>query len=259
MTRRSLFLTTLVLACTTTVDVGDNDNRSNELSKCDGPGCDARASGGRDASVGSCPLTGPAEVVMPLSVDQAQCAGLTEPSCRGCHQVLKQGCWELRPLNVPPPPPGIPPPPAACGLPGKADAGCALSGPAQSVTPVSLDQARCIGIDRAVCAGCHQPVQSGCFELKPRLVPAPPAGHEQVTIPAGCQASQPTDAGCPLSGDARVVVPLSESKAQCAGLAAAACAGCHQPVAAGCFELRPRNVPPPPPGSTAPLPSNCGI
>lgn len=60
--------------------------------------------GAVDASVPSDPClpTGPAEVVIPLTVEQGQCVFSNQPQCVGCHTI--SGCYELRPRFAPPPP-----------------------------------------------------------------------------------------------------------------------------------------------------------
>jgi hypothetical protein len=51
----------------------------------------------------------------PVDPALADCLGLTDPVCAGCHHRV--GVWYLRPAGVPPPPPGMPPPPwEECGL-----------------------------------------------------------------------------------------------------------------------------------------------
>jgi hypothetical protein len=61
-----------------------------------------------DASVAvePCVPTGPPEVVIPLTEQQAQCVFRGESQCVGCHSL--SGCVQLRPRYTPPPPNNVP-------------------------------------------------------------------------------------------------------------------------------------------------------
>lgn len=52
----------------------------------------------------------------PVTQDQAECLGLTQPACASCHQI--GGKFFLEPVGGPPPPPDIPvtPSPMDCGV-----------------------------------------------------------------------------------------------------------------------------------------------
>jgi len=47
----------------------------------------------------------PPEEWVPLTIEQADCLGLTAPACAGCHS--RDGTFYLRPFYGPPPPPGV--------------------------------------------------------------------------------------------------------------------------------------------------------
>jgi hypothetical protein len=77
------------------------------------PDAGAPDAGGPDA--GEFDAGAPIDEWGPLSPDLADCLGLTEPACAGCH--LRAGVWYLRPRGVPPPPPDTPVPPwEECGV-----------------------------------------------------------------------------------------------------------------------------------------------
>ncbi len=170
----------VVQSCALPVDVGSN--RSEQIVQ----------------GTGQCQLSGPKEQVIPLTLKQAECAGLTARLCSACHQPKAKDCFELypNPLDVPLHPEGITTlNPASCGIDSsRRDAGvaCRLTGPASEVIPLSFSQAECAGLTSNLCAACHRPTGETCWELRPRGVPPPPPSLPPV--PASC--------GIPGFGDA---------------------------------------------------------
>jgi hypothetical protein len=81
----------------------------------------------RDAGVDAgmpCQYTGTPSEVIPLTLSQAECVGLTSRiHCKACHQPSSESCWELRPRGGNPPPTNHFEPTAGCGIPGFGDAG----------------------------------------------------------------------------------------------------------------------------------------
>lgn len=79
---------------------------------------DGGSDGGFDAGVDAGPPDAPPDAGdprWPVDPALADCLGLTDPTCAGCH--LRDGVWYVRPVGVPPPPPSLPPPPwEECGI-----------------------------------------------------------------------------------------------------------------------------------------------
>jgi hypothetical protein len=186
-----------LLGCLTPVDTGNNSLGQGQLNgstsadagsaavdagcQLSGPGCGAM---GGDAG---CEFTGAADIVVPLTPEQASCLGLDKLPCAACHRPTGPSCWELRPqppVAAPPSPPpsGIHPALGQqCGL--FPPVPCGLSGPASAVVPLTVSQANCAGIQHPVCGACHQPVRKGCWELRPQGVAAQPANVSPFVSP----------------------------------------------------------------------------
>lgn len=123
---RTLALLTLVLvssvlpACSSSHGVDDRRDAHVSTDARDMPTPDAHTAP-RDAFAWPDAWTrDDAGCVMPLgptgriTAETAECLGLAEVQCAGCH--VRDDVWDLRPAGAPPPPGITPAPPGSCGL-----------------------------------------------------------------------------------------------------------------------------------------------